>query len=170
MKALDDVRAEVFAFLQIDMAGPLEAAVAGYKRVKAAIEAAHEAKPSVAEARALWDEIKPVASAKSMRYLSPLYPWGVVSWVEHLVEAARRAEVAHEDTGPCNCAFVRKHKFFDALRSNDFVQIGESNDFYDRYEEFRCPHCGALWRYVDHSTEQYSAWSWVPVTSTDSST
>jgi hypothetical protein len=30
--------------------------------------------------------------------------------------------------------------------------------------------CNAVWRFADCSTEQVSDWSWVPVTSTDTST
>lgn len=170
MKELDDLRAAVFAFLEIDRKGPHDIAHAGYERVKAAIDAAEEAKPTEAQARALWEEIERVARERSMMYLSPLYPWGVVSWVRGVVEAARYRALAAEDTGLCNCAFVRKHKFLGALRSDDFVQIGESEDPYERYKEFRCAHCGALWHYADGSTEQYTDWCWVPAPSTEPST
>lgn len=169
MKELDDLRAEVFAFFEIDMNAPFDVAQKGYDRVRAALDAANAARPSLGEAQALWTEIEHAARERSMKYLSPLYPWGVVGWVHGLVEAARHAAVAHEDTGPCNCAFVRKHRFLGNLRSTDFIQIGASDDFYDRYKEFRCPHCSAIWRYTDCSTEQVTDWAWVPVTSTDSS-
>jgi hypothetical protein len=169
LKEIDDLRATVLAFLEIDRRGPHDVAKTGYERVRAALDAAHAAKPTLAEATVLWDEIEKAARERSMIYLSPLYPWGVVSWVKGLVEAARHAAVAHEDMGPCNCAFVLEHGFLGRLRSDHFVQIGESNDFYDRYKEFRCPHCTAIWRYADSSTEQVTDWAWVPVTSTESS-
>ncbi len=64
---------------------------------------------------------------------------------------------------PCVCALVIEHSMIEHVDSKDFEKTGENDDPYDRYVDYRCPHCGRRWRHEDRSNEQYSAWAWTPL-------
>ena len=166
--AIDELRAALYASLEVEDDGGFAAWKPVVDRVSAAVRAVAElAEPPphtdivqlVAEFRAEADRRGRYKLARQ----NPLYPWGLVGYADGLAEGLRYREVARDHHGPCNCALVREHQFGNALQSKDFVKTGESDDFYDRYEDYQCPHCGAAWRHADCSTEQYTSWGWVPL-------
>jgi uncharacterized protein (DUF1501 family) len=81
-----------------------------------------------------------------IKLLTPLYPFGVLHWVQAKRDTQRYKELAH--VGRCNCEVVSRERLFDHLDSQQFVMVAESDDFYDRYKEYRCPTCQATWRLV----------------------
>ena len=165
MTELDDdlaqLRAALFAFLVANDIGVSSPLIGELRDAIARVEA-HEA-PSIEDVRKMLVEFRAEAIriGKPKFAYSPLFPWGVVGYVDGLQVRLRYREASREHRGPCNCALVIAHDLISMLDTQHFVKTGSSDDFYDPYEDFECPSCGVRWRHQDSSTEQYTSFHWV---------
>ncbi len=93
------------------------------------------------------------------KFASPLYPWGVVGYVDALRDRLRAQSLPR---GACNCDAVLSAGLLQQVDSSPFVKLGgvtPEEDLYGAYEEFECAERRRRWRRKDRSTEQYSHWT-----------
>jgi hypothetical protein len=154
---MDELRSALWAFLD---AGDIEHA--GWRpligRLNQAIEAVADA--DALEALAKEFRAEAIARGQGKFAWSPLYPWGVVGYLDAKRDRLRYEAHAHAHEGPCNCALVTRIGLIQQLDVSNLRPSGEGRDESESWKDFECPSCGARWRQHDTSTEQYSSWRW----------
>jgi hypothetical protein len=150
---MNELRAALWPFLDEPPADRWEAMVA---RVNAALEKIDDGDALCALAKEYREEAE--RRGKYALAHSPLYPWGVVGYLD--AKADRLRYQAEKNDGPCNCALVTRLKMPQLLDSKNFVWMSEFDDEYAYWREFRCRKCGAIWQQLRCSTEQHVSWEW----------
>jgi hypothetical protein len=153
---MDELRPALMAFLTASATSVAEWEPL-VRRLRQALDAA---KATPEELDALIDAFTAEARRTGQhRLLGPLYPFGVLGWLEAFRDRLRYERLATR--GSCNCEMIHREGLTSQLDARSFVRIGGSNeDLFDTYEDFECPACHAVWRHQDCSTEQYTHWSW----------
>jgi hypothetical protein len=169
-QALDELRAVLTAFLDSD-ARAFDEWEPLVTRLRAACDAVGAAyrdddPPPITALEQIAAEFRAEARVRGKNLFadSPLYPWGVVTHVDALGDKLRYRHVSRGHAGPCNCRLVIEHQLLSYIDIHGFSHVGSSDDPYEPYEDYACRSCGTLWREHDNSTEQYSSYSWRPLT------
>lgn len=94
------------------------------------------------------------------RLLSPLYPFGFYPVLLNARDESVYRATTRDHQEPCDCRLLKNYKLLRRPNSTQLVRVTVFEDFYERYEEFRCGFCHTKWRHEDTSTEQISSWWW----------
>jgi hypothetical protein len=167
-RAWSELRSALFAFLDADAETPAswQPLIDRLRMALDAVEAAcQEAEPPLEALASLAAEFRSEAirQGKERFARSPLYPWGVVGYLDALHRRLRFRWLVREHRGPCTCALVVEHGMYEMVDRSPLVSIGHGDDPLEGHEDYRCSACGALWRSHDVSTEQYSSYRWSPL-------
>jgi len=93
--------------------------------------------------------------------LGVLAPLGLLPFVEAEVDALRYVVLAAEKRGACDCSVIAALNISRRPSSDRLEKIAEVDEPFEKYEEFACGHCGARFKWMDCSTEQYTSFCWV---------